>query len=137
MSSPSRYTRPSVSTRLPAMALRRLDLPEPLVPSTTVKLPASSARSTLSSARTSPGVPQWNTWEIPSSRSAGSAMGLGSRASRGPEPAPPLRHDEHREHEHRGHQLERIGIEAGPDGRRDEQPEHHGPSTAPVIDRPI
>src|ERR1044071_6205120 len=126
MSSPSRYTRPSVSARLPAMALRRLDLPEPLVPSTTVKLPRSSTRSTPSSARTSPGVPRWNTWEIPSSRSAASAMGPGARASRSPEPGAPLRDDEHREHERRRHQLEGVGVETGPDGRRDEQPEHHG-----------
>ena len=38
------------------MALSRLDFPDPLVPSTTVNVPRSSARSTPSSARTSLGV---------------------------------------------------------------------------------
>src|SRR5439155_17928060 len=78
---------PESTKNVPAIALSKVDLPEPFVPITMTHDPSSIVTSTPSSARTSFGVPRLKTLEMPcvsSMRRAGpSAFGFRKRIDNG------------------------------------------------------
>src|SRR5205814_9143492 len=124
-STPPTEIMPESRSNVPATALSRVDLPEPLVPITTTKEPFSTIRSTPRSARTSLGVPGLNTFLT----SWISSMGE-PRLSR-LEDLQQTGENKRREHKHGGHQLQVIRIKAQTQGNCHKQAEKHRPHDRP------
>src|SRR5882672_302682 len=99
---------PSSTKNVPATALRKVDLPEPLVPMMTTQEPGSSVILTPRSEWTSFGVPGLKVFLIERISSMGAPQ---------PRLAEELRHDERDENEAGGDELEVVGIE--PPAERD------------------
>src|SRR6267154_6296989 len=111
---------PSSTKNVPATALRKVDLPEPLLPMMITQDPGSSLRLTQRSERTSLGVPPLKLL----------AMAWTS-SMRAPQPrlAQKLRHDEGEKHKHCGDKFQVVGTEPPTQRDRNHQPEknraHH------------
>src|SRR5512146_1273130 len=121
---------PSSSLNEPAMALSRVDLPEPLPPRMTRKAPSGSSRLSPRRARTSLAVPglkvlrRWLTVSM-QSLSQGVLRSVGRRDC-GRQffvPAKQERYDQGREYKEGSDQLEVVGIEAPAQGDGHEQTE--------------
>jgi hypothetical protein len=95
--------------KAPAVAFSKVDLPEPLVPSTIRNAAAGTVKQTSQSARISfcvPGLNVLDMWSI-CSIYVGRSNETGSAE---PDPSGKVGHNERGEDEHRGDELKVIGI---------------------------
>src|SRR5260370_25044434 len=114
---------PSSTKNVPATALRKVDLPEPLVPMMITHEPGSRVRLTPRSERTSLGLPELKVLAMERTSSMCAPQ---------PRLAKELRHDECDEDETGGGELEIVWNEAPAEGDSHHQPKkdgsHHNPN---------
>src|SRR5215469_17509911 len=93
---------PLSTGNVPSTAFRKVDFPEPFVPMMMTHDPAETSRLTRRRERTSLGVPAWNVFVTSRTSSMGAAQ----------PPSPnELRHNQRKEHENCGNQLQIIGTQ--------------------------
>src|SRR5439155_5615020 len=129
---------PESTTNVPAIALSKVDLPEPFVPMTMTHDPSSIITSTPSSERTSFGVPGLNTFEIPRvSSMRGLSLPLLGFRNRMDAPyrlAYPLQEsgkDKRQEYKDRRDQFQIIRIQTPAERNCDEQAKEHRSHNGP------
>src|SRR5262245_30625211 len=118
-SRPARRSVPSSTRNDPAAALRNVDFPEPLVPMTMTNEPASIARSTPSSARTSLAVQAEKVLRIPMASNIPSSQQC-------PQAAHLAGQNQGQNHEDRGEELQVIGIQTRQQHHRSQKAKEHG-----------
>src|SRR6266849_3541333 len=118
-SSPPIRTLPSSTGKAPATAFRRVDFPEPLVPTTITNDPSSMVKSTPCRDRTSLGVPTLKVLRMARSSSMGCLRLLAV------EMANESGNDQGQKQEQRRDQLEVVRIESPAQRNRHQQAEQH------------
>src|SRR5437016_703466 len=120
-SSPPIRTLPWSTGKAPATAFRRVDFPEPLVPTTITNDPSSMVKSTPCRDRTSLGVP----WLKVLRMARSSSMGCLRPRLLAIEPANESGNDQGQKQEQRGDQFEIVRIESPAQRDGHQQAEQH------------